>query len=69
MTVSIFSSLDGYPGAGTDKLALKTIPPIVYGQITLNNGKRRDKSMSLEEGHKRLRNMGNQTDSNDATWI
>ena len=25
--------------------------------------------MSLEEGHTQLRNMGNQTDSNDATWI
>ena len=36
--MSIVSSLDGYGGAGTDKLALKTTPANVYGQITLNNG-------------------------------
>ena len=67
--MSIVSSLDGYPGAETDKRAMKAIPTNVYGQITLNNGKEGINKMSLEEGHTRLRNIGNQTDSNDATWI
>ena len=42
--MSIVSSLDGYPGDGTDKLALKPLQQMymsLYGQITLNNGKER----------------------------
>ena len=34
--MSIVSYLDGYPGAGTDKIALKTTPANVNGQLTLN---------------------------------
>ena len=55
-------------------MALKTTPSNVYGQITLNNGKRKDGKNHFEkererERHTRLCNMGDQTDSNDATWI
>ena len=49
-------------------VALKTMSPNVYGQITLNNGKERIKK-PLRERHTLLRNIGNQTDSDDARWI
>ena len=52
-------------GGKTDKLAFKTIPPNAYGQITLNSEKERIN----KEGHLWLRNIGNQTDSDDATWV
>ena len=45
----IVSSLDGYPGTGIDKLALKTIPPNVYGHTTLNNGKEKMNKCHLKK--------------------
>ena len=50
-------------------VALKTTSPNVYGQITLNNGKERMEKVTSRERRTRLCNMGNQTDSDDATWI
>ena len=47
--MSSVSSLDVYLGAGIDKLALKTIPPNVYSQITLNNGKERINKCHLKK--------------------
>ena len=50
--MSIVSSLDGYSGAGIDKLVLKIIPQNVHGQITqitLNNGKERVNKCHLKK--------------------